>query len=196
MLKDIFKPAFILFLICAVVTGALAYVNGITLPIITETQKQAEQDALARVLPGVETFAEPKSAEQLKAQGLNVSDSILNLYEGKKGQEVFGYVAEIATKGYGGAIKMFVGIDKDKNISGVLLVSHNETPGLGSKANEPAFTEQYLGAFPDGSFSVVKGAANADGEIQAISGATISSRGVTQGVNDAMTLIGSLAGGV
>lgn len=196
MFKEIIKPSLILFLVCAVITGALAYVSGVTKPIIDENNRKTEQESLAQVLPEAESFLEPKTAEALKADGFTVSDRITRIYEGQKGSDSMGYVVEVSSKGYGGAIKMFVGIDKEQNITGVLLTSHNETPGLGAKASEPGFTGQYLGAFPEKAFSVVKGKANDDSEIQAISGATITSRAVTQGVADAIALVKSMAGGV
>ncbi len=196
MFKEIIKPALILFIVCAVITGALAYVNGVTEPIIDENNKKAEQESLAKAIPGAESFSDPKSAEQLKAEGFSVSDRIVKVYEAQKGGASFGYVVEVSTKGYGGAIKMFVGVDKAQSVTGVLLASHNETPGLGSKASDPSFSDQYLGAIPEKEFFVVKSSPKADHEIQAISGATVTSRAVTQGVSDAIALIRSMAGGV
>jgi electron transport complex protein RnfG len=139
---------------------------------------------------------DPKTADQLKIEGLTASERITKVYEAQKGGESLGYVIEVSTKGYGGAIKMFVGIDKSQSITGVLLSSHNETPGLGSKAADEAFSGQYLGAAPEKELFVVKGVAKNDNEIQAISGATITSRAVTQGVSDAIALVRSMAGGV
>ncbi len=196
MFKEIIKPALILFIVCVVITGALAYVNGVTEPIISENEKVTEQESLAKVLPGAESFTEPRLAEKLKAEGYTVGDSVVKLYEAQKGGESIGYVVEVSTKGYGGAMKMFVGIDKAQSVTGLSLTSHNETPGLGSKAADPKFSDQFLGAFPEKEFFVVKSAAKADYEIQAISGATVSSRAVTRGVADAIALIRSMAGGV
>lgn len=196
MFKEIIKPALILFIVCAVVTGALAYVNGVTEPIIDENIRIAEQESLSKVLSDAEKFLEPKSAEQLKAEGFEVSERIGKIYEAQKGGESIGFVVEVSTKGYGGAIKMFVGIDKTQSITGVLLMSHSETPGLGAKGAEPSFRDQFLGAIPEKEFSVVKKNPKADNEIQAISGATVTSRAVTNGVADAVTLVRSMAGGI
>jgi len=193
--KDLIKPSLILFLVCAIMTGALAYVNGVTKPIIEENDKKTEQESLEMVFPDSDSFLEPVKADELKQQGLDVSDRIVKLYEAQKEGKTQGYVVEVSSKGYGGAIKIFVGVDMESNITGVMLASHNETPGLGSKAADKAFTQQYLGQIPEKAFSVVKGVADEDHEIQAVSGATISSRAVTQGVADAVILIRSLLGG-
>ncbi|MCX7774392.1 MAG: RnfABCDGE type electron transport complex subunit G [Clostridia bacterium] len=194
MFKEIIRPAIVLFLICALITGALAYVNGVTKPIIDESQKQAQRDGLAKVFPGADTFSAPQTADQLKGKGYQVSDRIVSAYEAQKNAETIGYVIEVSSRGYGGPIKMLVGIGMDGKILGALITSSNETPGLGSKAAEPAFMGQYLGAVSD-EFKVVKGKASAEGDIQAVSGATISSRAVTQGVNDALKMVRSIRGG-
>ncbi len=196
MFKEIIKPSLILLLVCAIITGALAYVNGVTEPIIEENDRITEQESLAKALPGSDSFMEPQEAETLKSQGYKVSDRIVKLYEAKREEKTHGYVVEVSSKGYGGAIKIFVGVDTQYNITGVMLTSHNETPGLGSKAADMTFTQQYLGEIPEKAFSVVKGVADEDNEIEAVSGATISSKAVTQGVADAVTLIRSLLGGV
>ena len=59
MYKEVIKPSLILFIVCAVVTGALAYVNGITQPIIEENERIARQEAMAEVLPGSSSFLNP-----------------------------------------------------------------------------------------------------------------------------------------
>lgn len=81
-----------------------------------------------------------------------------------------------------------VGISKDGKITGVEIGNHSETPGLGSKATEPMFKNQYVDKDVSNSLLVVKGSANNDNEISAISGATITSNGVTSGVNAAMKI--------
>lgn len=185
MLKDVIRPSVILFIVCAIVTGALAYVNAVTKPIIEENERIAKHEAMAEVLPGSTDFSGPISPEELKAKGFPVSNAIKNVYEAGD----HGYVVEAAVKGYGGEVTMMVGIGLDRDVKGVKITSHNETPGLGAKVADKAFLEQYYGPVPDGGFVVVKGISKSDSEIEAISGATISSRAVTQGVSDAARLV-------
>ncbi len=195
MFKDIVKPALILAIICTLFTGALAYVNGITEPIIEENDRIAEQESLKSVFADAQEFLEPIKADTLKAEGYEVSERIVKAYEAQKDGQAIGYVVEVSSRGYGGEIKMFVGIDKTQNITGVVLVSHSETPGLGAKGAEPKFKDQFVGAIPEKDFFIIKTAPSADNEIQAISGATITSRAVNSGVVDAVALVRSMAGG-
>lgn len=185
MYKEIIKPSIILFLVCAVITGALAYVAAVTKPIIAENDKLAKQEAMAEVLPEAKSFSDPVSFEALEKEGFPVTGTIKNIYVAPD----CGFVVEVTTKGYGGEVNMMVGIGNDKTVKGVKLTSHNETPGLGAKAANPEFVEQYLGPIPEGGFVVVKGASKSDSEIEAVSGATISSRAVTNGVTEAVNLI-------
>lgn len=196
MFKDIIKPSLILLLVCAFITGALAYVNGVTKPIIDENNRIAEQESLKRVYSDADNFLGPKKAEELKTEGFEVSDRIEKLYVAQKDGQSVGYVVAVSSGGYGGQIKMLVGMDNDFNIKGVSLTSHNETPGLGAKATDGGFTDQFLGIAPEKVFNVVKRAPKDDNEIQAITAATITSKAVTRGVGDAVALVRSMAGGV
>ena len=96
---------------------------------------------------------------------------------------LIGYTIKTSPKGYGGAVEVMVGISTDGKITGVDIGNHSETPGLGSKASDPAFKDQYLDKDVANSLLVVKGSVNNDNEISAISGATITSNGVTSGEN-------------
>ncbi len=196
MFKEIFKPALVLFLVCAFITGALAYVNGVTKPIIDENARIAEQESLKRVYSDADSFIDPVNAEELKTKGLEVSDRIEKLYTAQKDGQSVGYVVAVSSRGYGGQIKMLVGIDNDLNIKGISLTSHNETPGLGAKATDNGFIDQFLGEAPDKVFNVVKRVPKDDNEIQAITAATITSKAVTRGVDEAVALVRALAGGM
>ena len=113
-------------------------------------------------------------------------------FEGKKGSDVAGYVVSVTDKnGYGGDIQITVGIEKDGTVSGVSILEIHETAGLGMRATEPEFYEQYAGkkteAFTlDGS---------GDGKIDALSGATITSKAVTGAVNGALSYYQNAWGG-
>ena len=188
MYKDIIKPSLVLLIVCAVVTGTLAYVNGVTKPIIEENQRIAKQEAMSEVLINAKNFSDPISYEELKKEGFPVSNTIRNIYEAVD----CGYVVEAAVKGYGGEVNMMIGIDLDKNVKGIKITSHNETPGLGAKVANDEFLEQHYGPVPERGFVVVKGVSKSDPEIEAVSGATISTMAVTQGVSDAAKLISAI----
>lgn len=178
-MKDILKLGVTLFAICAVAALVLGVTNNITAPVIEERNIQASNEARKIVLSEADEFKE--------LDGMN-SDIVLEVYEGIKDGQVIGYTIKTSSKGYGGAIELMVGISKDGKITGVEIGSHSETPGLGSKATEPMFKNQYVDKDVLNSLLVVKGSTNNDNEISAISGATITSNGVTNGVNAAMKI--------
>ena len=178
-MKDILKLGVTLLAICAVAALVLGVTNNITAPVIEERNIQASNEARKIVLPEADEFKE--------LDGMN-SDIVLEVYEGIKDGQVIGYTIKTSSKGYGGAIELMVGISKDGKITGVEIGNHSETPGLGSKATEPMFKNQYVDKDVSNSLLVVKGSANNDNEISAISGATITSNGVTNGVNAAMKI--------
>lgn len=178
-MKDILKLGVTLFVICAVAALVLGITNNITSPVIEERNIQASNKSRQIVLSDAEEF------KQL--EGMN-SDIVVEVYEGLKGGDVIGYTIKTSPKGYGGAVEVMVGISTDGKITGVDIGNHSETPGLGSKASEPAFKDQYLDKGVANSLLVVKGSVNNDNEISAISGATITSNGVTSGVNAAMKI--------
>lgn len=178
-MKDILKLGVTLFVICAVAALVLGITNNITSPVIEERNIQASNKSRQIVLSDAEEF------KQL--EGMN-SDIVVEVYEGLKGGDVIGYTIKTSPKGYGGAVEVMVGISTDGKITGVDIGNHSETPGLGSKASDPAFKDQYLDKDVANSLLVVKGSVNNDNEISAISGATITSNGVTSGVNAAMKI--------
>ncbi len=195
MFKEIIKPSLILLLVCAFITGALAYVNGVTEPIINENNRIAEQESLINVYSDADNFLEAKAADELNAEGIVAGENIEKLYIAQKDGQSVGYVVAVSSRGYGGKIKILVGIDYDLNIKGVSLTSHSETPGLGAKASDSKFTDQFLGKAPQKEYNVVKRVANDENEIQAVTAATVTSKAVTRGIDDVVLLIRSIAGG-
>ena len=170
-------------------TLALAFVNRITAPIILERQAQDQVLARKDVLPIADNF------KKIDFAG---SGSVLEAYAGTKGGVTVGYAINIAPDGYGGKIQAIVGIDLNLKVTGVKITELNETPGLGAKVNDPKWTAQYLNKGAK-EFSVVKTVPAKDDEILAVSGATISSRAVTKGINEALAVamqlkVGSISG--
>lgn len=178
-MKDIFKLGSILFLICAVAALLLSVTNNITEPVIKERNIQANNESRKEVLKEAEEF---KQLDNVKA------NLVEEVYQGLKGNEVVGYTIKTAPKGYGGKVEVMIGISKDGKITGVKVGNHSETPGLGSKASEPTFKDQFNGKSTEKPLMVVKGSASNDNDIAAISGATITSNAVTSGVNAAINL--------
>lgn len=190
--KEIIKPAVTLFLICAIITALLAAVYGVTAPIIAAREASDTQAALSKVLPDADAFGEPATAASLAASGMTVPDSVQMVYQGTKAGAPAGMVVEVAPRGYGGAITMLVGIGSDGLVTRVEITSMNETPGLGTKAKDEAFHAQFAGLRNGTPPAVVKTGRKNAGEIDAISGATITSKAVAKGVADALALVGEV----
>ena len=171
-MKEVLKPAAILFVICVAVSAALAGTNMLTKDRIAQAAAQKAEESRMVVLPGAESFEESGGH-----------------YTGKdsSGQAV-GYVFETESKGYGGTVKVMTGISTEGSITGVIVLSHSETPGLGVNAEKAEFRDQYQQPVANltGGIQVVKFQAPKEGEIQAMTGATITSTAVTNAVNAAI----------
>lgn len=179
--KDIVVPTAILTIIAAVVTALLVLTNSITEGKIAEIQAQTEAEAKMAVLPDADSFEE---------KSIDVDGVSQTYYEAANGA---GYVFSSANKGYGGDVVVMTGISSEGEVTGVKITSQNETPGLGQKALDASYTDQYLMAIPEGGFAVKKD--DPSGQIDAIAGATITSRAVTNSVNDAIEIYNAITGG-
>ena len=175
--KEILKPTLILTLIATIVTVLLV----LTKDKIAELQAQAEDEAKLAVLPEADGFEE---------KTVDVDGASQTYFEATNGA---GYVFSTSSKGYGGAVVVMTGISADGEVTGVKLTSQNETPGLGQKALDASYTDQYLMALPEGGFAVKKD--DPAGQIDAIAGATITSRAVTNSVNAAIDAYNVITGG-
>lgn len=178
-IRDIFFSTLIMFLVCVIVTGLLAGTNYLTAKKIAQNDLQQEENMRFEVL---------KMATDFKAVDMN-SDGETDYYEGYNGEDVIGYVMVTSAKGYGGDISVMTGILFDGKINKIAILSHNETPGLGANADTEDFTSRFKQSIADGGvLEVVKDGNAADGQIDAITGATITSKAVTAAVNDAIDI--------
>ncbi len=181
--KDIFVPSVSLFLICIVVAFLLAGTNELTKGPISEQEAKNAAEAMKNVCPEAEKF---EGAEGIETE----------LYRGfDKNGELVGYAINATEKGYGGDIEIMVGINLDGEITGVEILSINETPGLGMNATKEEFRSQFLGEIPDGGFTAKDDSTGTKKQIDALTGATISSEAVSNAVNHAVDVYNALKGG-
>jgi Na+-translocating ferredoxin:NAD+ oxidoreductase subunit G len=165
----IIAPIFIIALLSGL---ALALVNNATADRIRLVMEKELNDALLAVMPGFDNQpATEKIEKDLGKQGKLV------FYPAKKGSDLLGYAVESTVYiGYSGEMTVIFGTSVDGQVGRVKLLRHNETPGLGSKAAQPPFIEQFAGrSLVSFQFKVKKDG----GQVDAITGATISSRAVT-----------------
>lgn len=189
-MNDIAKLGAILFAICAIAASALGLTNQATAPIIEQRNIDANNKSRQIVLSEATEFKQMDNSVIENVEGL-ADGLVAEVYEGSNGSGVVGYAIKTLPKGYAGKIELIVGISKDGKITGINIGSMKETPGLGTKAAEPKFKDQFNGKPTTSELNVVKGSASGEDQIQAISGATITSKAVTDGVNAAMNVYNS-----
>ena len=203
LIKDCLK----LVLITLVAGLALGFVYNVTHEPIIKQQDKAQQAAYKAVFPDADEFTDlegfsPEEATKVFASNENPvedheGDTMNNVIVAKKGGEEIGYIFDITThKGYGGDIRMTVGISADGTVTGYSILSISETAGLGMNAQDPEWGDQYEGQKVE-DFEVVKdGSGEDNGEkIDAISGATITSKAVTGAINNCLAYFHTLKGG-
>ena len=179
-MKKILKLTVILFIVCAIVAGVLGVVNELTKDRIAEQNRLKTEKAYAAVLK-----ADSYEAVAFDSAAWPTVDSI-----SKAGDA--GYVVETTFSGAQGSITMAVGVDTELKVTGISIIKHAETAGLGAVAASTndkgvAFREQFVGQ--DKTVAITK----AGGTIEAISGATITSRAVSQAAGNAVCAVEALS---
>ena len=182
-----------LFITCVIVAGLLGLVNGVTAGPIAEINQQKTEAAMLAVVsdPDNTTFAEtPLENTQAMTDAASAAGGTLGaIYEAQVNGETVGYAVTVSASGSQGTIEMMVGVDTEGTVTGVSIISHSETSGIGTKVmgNEPTASgvgvlDQFVGkSAADGTLSVGT-------NVDAITGATVSTKGVTTGVNAALAV--------
>ena len=172
----ILKPALTLFITAVITITALSVAYNVTLEPIARQQQRTHEAAMRAVLPEASGF---------RQLALEKSGSITAVYEALSGDELIGYVVELSPVGYGGNIDMVVGISVlNEKIAGMRIMRHSETPGLGALAVREVFYRRFDDR-PLVPLTVVRGASG-ENEISAITSSTITTRAVTNAVNEAI----------
>ena len=162
---NIILTTVILTIICAVATGALALTDSFTRDRIASASIKAEKAAMSQMIKDVE----------FESGVVTLEDVEHTYYKATSNGETAGYIFTVMGKGYGGDLKVMVGFDEKGDIIDVkVLEANDETPGLGQNVTKNDFLKQFAGN---------KTPLEVKKEINAVTGATISSRGVTDCVN-------------
>ncbi len=186
----IVKNTIIITAITVIAGLLLGIVYQVTKAPIALAEQSARERAYAQVLPDADSFEDDTAFDAEEAQAFmdetGFADVIDNVVVATKSGEPAGYVITVTSKeGFGGDIQFTVGIDQDGVTKGVSILSISETAGLGMKATEPAFLEQFRDRDVT-AFMYTKEGADEDNEIDALSGATITTNAMTNGVNAAL----------
>ena len=199
--RKILKNSAILMTITLVAGIALGYTYGITEKPIANQKELKKQEAYKAVFKEATEFAYDdaieieKSSKILQDDGITgaVIDEVVKAVDNNG--ELLGYVMNITSKeGYGGDIRFSLGIDIDGTTTGVSILAISETAGLGMKAKTTDWTQQFTEKQVE-HFSVTKSQSSSDSEVEAISGATITSSAMTEGVNAGLSFFRSLQEG-
>jgi len=179
-MKKILKLTFILFLVCAIVAGVLGVINELTYERIAEQQRIKTEKAFAAVLP-----ADGYEELDFDNSDYPIVQSISAANDGS------GHVVQVKFSGAQGSMTMVVGVDTEYKCTGISIISHAETSGLGANAASSAqvgvdYRNQYIGLGED--MAITK----AGGTIDALAGATITSRAITEAAASAISAVKSL----
>jgi electron transport complex protein RnfG len=168
-MRDFVKMISVLFIACGFAAGSLAVVNAVTKEPIANHEKQQREAALREVFPDADEFRNV------------VPDRVWEAL--RKGEKV-GNVFLTPVQGYSGAITLVFGTGSDGTVTGLRVLSHTETPGLGAKIATAQFRDQFRNKRPEQ--LILKKDNPARGQIDAITGATITSRAVTKAMRSTL----------
>ncbi|MFH1510188.1 MAG: RnfABCDGE type electron transport complex subunit G [Candidatus Woesearchaeota archaeon] len=166
-MNDLLKSVLVLVLVTVISTSTLAFVYKFTSPLIEERRKSAYESELAVLFPGFDVVVEKPGFVEVYRSG-----------------SLVGYVVKSVAKGYAGDIVLVVGLNLEHAVVGVSVISQTETPGVGSRIAGKNFISQFVGkSIPDIALRKY------GGSIDAITGATISSRALTESVRESVEKI-------
>jgi Na+-translocating ferredoxin:NAD+ oxidoreductase subunit G len=166
--KDIIKITINLVVVYLIGGFILAFVYANASPKIFRNNEKAEQEALKLLIPG---------ADFKQLGDWTIHDKHAKYFEAKKGDETVGYVIQSFGKGYSSYINTFIAVDKNFIVQKINILGHGETPGLGDEIETDSFKNQFTGKDVD-HLKVLK--TDTTEYIQALSGATISTRAVSE----------------
>lgn len=177
---------------CLIVAFLLGLVNGVTAGPIAEINWEKTQAAMSQVAadPDNTTFAETplENTQAMVDAASSAGGTLGDIYEAQVNGETVGYAVGVSASGSQGTIEMMVGVDTEGAVTGVSIVNHSETSGIGTRIvdNENGVLDQFIGK------SAADGTLTVGSNITAITGATVTTRGVTTGVNAALAAVGEM----
>jgi electron transport complex protein RnfG len=185
-MRDMLKLGLKLFLVCVIAAAALGATYSVTKGPIARHMEEADEAAKRAVCSDATDFAERRMDEFTASEAWNESyENIKQVFDAKKDGKTVAYVIKVEGRGYNGAIAMTVGVDINGSFTCMTIDSMNETAGLGAKASNEEFRNQFAGKSTETALTVTKNPPPNDTEIAALSGATITTNAVTDAVNAA-----------
>lgn len=177
-MREMIKIVISLFVIFVAAGLILSYVFAKTSPVRYRAEVKEKEEALKKMAPEADKIEE--------AGKWTIYEKENEYYNAKKGDRLINYIISTVGKGYSSYIKILVSTDPDIKVKSINILSHGETPGLGDEIEKDNFKKQFEGKAIE-NLEIVK--VETKDKIQAISGATISSRAVTNGVKEAVKIL-------
>ncbi len=179
-------------LLCLCFGSALAAVHVVLSPKIEENKINETREKIPGLVPG---GAEQGTSLEIVSQPIQIEKSgrsiTYSVYEALRKGKCVGWVVKSSGQGYADTIELLVGLDANADaISGLFILGQKETPGLGNRVSESKWRKQFVGKSALSKLVVTKSGATKSDEIDAVTGATISSRSVVQIVNTALADVG------
>lgn len=200
-MNKIIKNTLILTAITLVAGVLLGLVYEVTKAPIAVAQEKAKQEAFKLALPDAASFEAYSGFDESEAAGILKSAGYANndiveaaIGKDENGNDIGYVITAVSHEGYGGDITLSVGILADGTVKGVEVLSIKETAGLGMKAAEPDFRNQFKDKQVE-KFSYTKSGEQGDDKIDALSGATITTSAVTNAVDSALVYFQNILGG-
>ncbi|HPI25182.1 MAG: RnfABCDGE type electron transport complex subunit G [Candidatus Cloacimonetes bacterium] len=179
-MKDYLKLGSILLIFCVVATGILAYLNTLTQPVIAERKANEAVETRKELIPGASFREESTATGEVYYVATAEADS----------SQVLGYTFVSSETGYSSTVQTMVGVDKDFKVLAIKVISQSETPGLGANCTQPSFVDQFKNLIL-ADLKVDKDG----GKVKSLSGATITSRAVTNSIASSIAAIQADLGG-
>ncbi len=181
--KEFISPILVLVIICFAVTFLLAFTYGITKPIIDENTAKAASEARMELLKDADGFSEADAEPYVLEEG---KVYVVDTYTADNGA---GMVVTVKTNSYGGLLTAMVGIDKTGAVTGVKVTDHADTPGVGTKAQDPSHLEQYRGLT-----ELLSDQVKMDASVNEVTGASVSSGAIHKAVYCALEQYKAMGG--
>ena len=176
---EIARLGLILMIVSAVSAGALSLTYAVTKDRIATQKKLEELEAVLHTLPAARRPGEFTELTADTSAAARAYPDLSKIYIARRQGSLLGYSIQMVPRGYGGPIQMAVGIDRDGRVAGVAIIDLKETPGLGGNVAEPEWLRQFRGKMGQEKLEVGV-------DVDAVSGATRSSRAVSLGVREAL----------
>ena len=184
-MRELVNLTVVLTIICSLAATALALVYNITKDPIAYQQRLKKLKAIKAVQPNYDNEPDQDFVDISLEKNAEGDAGLTRFYLTKKGTDPTGVVFVVTAIGYGGPIDLMLGLTPDGTITGIQILKHTETPGLGAKITEEKFLQQFTAKNAQNTTWTLK---KDGGDIDQISGATISPQGVVKAISEGLIL--------